>query len=161
MRHCIIAFIPPFSILNSYLRASFTISRDCLHSSMISSHFWLSMGSARYHIGAAARRDDRAGQVLPLRFLRVYAAGRHDLEHRERCAHGLDLRQTAGLLRREELEHLEAELERLMVVGRRGAARIDGDALLLTVGNELGIEAQRYDELRACGDGFRRSVRWW
>ena len=32
--------------LSHYARASFTISRDCLHRSVISSHFWLSISVA-------------------------------------------------------------------------------------------------------------------
>ena len=105
------------------------------------------------HVRAAARRDDRIFDVIR-EVLQRNTAGRHDFEHREGRAHGLDLGHAARLLSREELEHFQAELVRGVVIGRGGAAREHVDAHLLAVFDQLGIHARGDDELRARGHGL-------
>ena len=59
----------------------------------------------------------------PFPMFKVMPTGRHNLEHRERGAHGLDLGDAAGLLGGEELENLKAELVGGVIIGRGGANR--------------------------------------
>jgi len=102
---------------------------------------------------AADRMDKRGGDVFG-EVLVVHAAGGDKLDAAERAGECLHGRQATVDVRREELHDLQAVGHRGHDLGRRDAARGDGDVVLHAPAHDLLAVARGDNELCAAGDGF-------
>ena len=102
---------------------------------------------------AADRMDKRGGNVLG-KVLVVHAAGGDELDAAEGTGERLHCAQAAVDVRREELHDLQAVGHRGHDLGRRDAARGDGDVVLHAPAHDLLAVARGDDELCAAGDGL-------
>ena len=102
---------------------------------------------------AADGMDERRGDVLG-KVLVVHAAGGDELDAAEGAGERLHCAQAAVDVRREELHDLQAVGHRSHDLGRRDAARGDGDVVLHAPAHDLLAVARGDDELCAAGDGL-------
>ena len=100
------------------------------------------------HPGAAAAKDLVKRQIA-VEVGGIDAAGRHKLHIDIRGGNRLDIVDAARLLRREEFNHIESELDRLFHIGRIGASGRDRDSLFDTIGHDLGIQSRADNEFCA------------
>ena len=100
---------------------------------------------------AADGMDERRGDILG-KVLVVHAAGGDELDAAEGTGERLHCAQAAVDVRREELHDLQAVGHRGHDLGRRDAARGDGDVVLHAPAHDLLAVARRDDELCAARD---------
>ena len=93
-------------------------------------------------------------EIYSARFLCVHAAGGDELDAAEGAGERLHCAQAAVDVRREELHDLQAVGHRGHDLGRRDAARGDGDVVLHAPAHDLLAVARGDDELCAAGDGL-------